>query len=365
MPTLGDLHQLQALPLKAKIVLSQQRIKEFYDGMGGRVFISFSGGKDSTVLLDLVHEYYPDVPVIFINTGLEYPEIQQFCRKKDVRFIRPRFSFGEVLTRYGYPIMTKEVAESIYYARRILNGENKYKHNRKTIQKRKELLGKRRYISSENGASVVVSKYNKTRWLKLAQNTDFLISSRCCFFMKKSDLGKLHRKENIYPYIGTMTEESTLRQLGWLKSGCNSFDEMYGSSRPLSFWREQDIIQYIKEKNLEYCPVYGDIVCEDGEYRFSGQSRTGCIFCGFGMYRGSKFDKFVELKKTHPRQYEYCLEGGQYIANPNYDPKAPEMDGDWVNWNPEKIWVPSKEGIGMKHVFDQVNSLYGSNFIRY
>jgi len=66
---------MQALPMIAKVRMSQQRIREWYDYFDGNVFISFSGGKDSTVLTHIVHEWYPDVPLVFCNTGLEYPEV--------------------------------------------------------------------------------------------------------------------------------------------------------------------------------------------------------------------------------------------------------------------------------------------------
>lgn len=122
MPDKSVLRQLQSLPLEAKIVLSKQRIKEWYEHFDGNVYVSFSGGKDSTVLAHLVHEMYPEVPLVFSNTGLEYPEVQQQARKWDAEFVRPKMSFSEVITTYGYPIISKEVAEAIYYARRIRGG---------------------------------------------------------------------------------------------------------------------------------------------------------------------------------------------------------------------------------------------------
>ena len=75
--------------------------------------------------------------------------------------------------------------------------------------------------------------------------------------------------------------------------------------------------------------------------------------------------RFQRLAKTHPKQYEYCMMGGQWVDNPDYDPTAPKYDDDWENWNPKKIWVPSKEGLGMKKVFDDCNQIYGKDFIRY
>lgn len=119
MPEKWVLRQYQSLPLRAKIGMTMTRIIEWYDHFGGDVCVSFSGGKDSTVLAHLVHDFYPDVPLVFANTGLEYPEIQSFARKMGAEFVRPKMRFDEVISTYGYPIISKENAEAIYYARRI------------------------------------------------------------------------------------------------------------------------------------------------------------------------------------------------------------------------------------------------------
>lgn len=109
-----------------------------------------------------------------------------------------------------------------------------------------------------------------------------------------------------------------------------------------------------------------DSLLDDGccKLQCTGCQRTGCIFCGFGAHL-DKEPRFVKLAKTHPKQYEYCMNGGQWVDNPKYDPTAPKYDGEWKNWNPKKIWVPSKVGLGMKHVFDECNQLYGKDFIKY
>lgn len=121
MRTALDLAEKQALPLDLKILLTQQRIREWVREYGvDGVVCSFSGGKDSTVLLHLVRELYPDVRAVFSNTGLEYPEIQRFAMSFDnVDIVRPKMRFDEVISTYGYPLISKEVAEAIYYARRI------------------------------------------------------------------------------------------------------------------------------------------------------------------------------------------------------------------------------------------------------
>lgn len=114
------LKELQALPLDRKIQISQARIIEWYQRWNGNVIVSFSGGKDSTVLLHLVRTIYPDVPAVFSNTGLEYGEIQRFVRSfPNVQIVAPKMRFDQVISKYGYPLIGKEVAEAIYYARRL------------------------------------------------------------------------------------------------------------------------------------------------------------------------------------------------------------------------------------------------------
>lgn len=427
MPSKSALLQYQAMPLSSKIVMTKNRIREWYDYFDGNVCVSFSGGKDSTVLANLVRQLYSDVPLVFSNTGLEYPEIQSFARKMGAEFIRPKMMFSEVISTYGYPIISKEVSEAIYYARRINRFDEEYrksiKQGEKTTEyfqrmlngvpgigkngevydyrktrseqtiKRFELFG--RYVEGsrektfdkaeeiadldikDEGKLQSNSPFNKKKWLPLCRDTQFKISHYCCSVMKKQPLGKYQRQTGRKPYLGTLAEESRMRTQAWIKNGCNTYEGKKKTSQPMSFWKEQDVLHYIKQNGIEIASVYGDIVSvDDSGYTYepilgidcklkcTGCERTGCIFCGFGVHL-DKEPRFVRLSKTHPKQYEYCLGGGQWVDNPDYDPVAPKMDGDWQNWNPKKIWVPSKQGLGMKKVFDDCNQIYGKDFIKY
>ena len=164
MPEKWVLKQLQSLPLIAKVRKSQLRIREWYEHYDGNVFVSFSGGKDSTVLAHLVHDMYPEVPLVFSNTGLEYPEIQSFARKMGAEFIRPKMMFSDVISRYGYPIISKEVAEAIYYARRIKNGGGGYKETDRTRQKLQALDACRDSVkTTENKRAKLNGEYLQNR----------------------------------------------------------------------------------------------------------------------------------------------------------------------------------------------------------
>ena len=117
--TKDDLRELQSKSLEEKIQISTARIIEWYESWDGQVYVSFSGGKDSTVLLDLVRRVYPDVPAVFSDTGLEFPEIREFIKSFDnVEWVKPKLTFTEVITKYGYPIISKNISNTIHGAKR-------------------------------------------------------------------------------------------------------------------------------------------------------------------------------------------------------------------------------------------------------
>lgn len=370
--TIEDLRLLQSMPLLAKVAMTKVRIHEWMvnSQLGiEKGIVSFSGGKDSTVLLHIARQLYPDIPAVFSNTGLEFPEIQSFVMKqKNVDIIRPKMQFMDVVRRFGYPLVSKEVAETVRTSRR--------KEGKDSKRGRGKLLGQ--LLDPEGNKS----EFNLDRWALLAQELPVVVSANCCGVMKKRPLKEYEKKTDTYAMVATMAEESRLRTQSWLAYGCNAFDAKRPLSKPMSFWTEQDVLQYIVANDVQIASVYGDVVAvdeHDNEYdprgtlipiescrlKCTGAKRTGCIFCGFGLHLEKGETRFQRLAKTHPRQYEYCIRGGQWVDNPDYDATLPAYDGEWKNWNPKKIFVPSKEGLGMGKVFDMVNEIYGKDLMRY
>ena len=366
---------MQSLPLEAKIRMTKDRISEWYqawtkyeiydeasgetrfeviDTRGhymeppmsdteyvvsaypGQVYVSFSGGKDSTVLKHIVDSMYDDVPALFVNTGLEYPEIQKFAMsQKNVVTIRPTMRFDEVVKKFGYPVISKRVAGYAYSARR--NPESQ----------------RARWLRGEDWTKFVAG--GKYAYLI---DAPFWSSARCCDVMNKAPAKRYQKETGRLPMTGSMTCESVNRADQWIKHGCNGFDMASPVSNPMSFWTEQDVLHYIKKYDVPYCSVYGEIRAKNGEEGVEGQmniidylnayepedelettgcNRTGCIFCAFGCTREQEPNRFQRLKETHPRQYNYCINGGEMV------------DG---------TWQPNKDGLGLGFVLDYIGVKY-------
>ena len=220
--TMDELRILQSLPLDIKIQKTRLRIREWINEYGeDGVYVSFSGGKDSTVLLDIVRKDYPNVPAVFVNTGLEYPSVRKFAESKDnVVTLRPKMNFREVVTKYGYPIIGKEVARNVGDVQR---------------------MGKNCFAYRMFDGSIKGSVYDKSSYIFLIQ-APFKISSKCCDCMKKAPLKRIKDKISM---TAQMAEESRQRMSQWIQHGCNAFNLKHPISNPMSFWTEQDVLTYI------------------------------------------------------------------------------------------------------------------------
>ena len=337
--TISDLYQMQSLPLKYKIIMTQQRIRGWYDHWDGNVYVSFSGGKDSTVLVDIIEKMgYTDIPLVFVDTGLEYPEIREFVRGgwgDRVVWLRPKITFKQVIEMYGYPFISKEVADTVKGAKK---GQ---------VSRIEKLLGT--YKMSDG----TLSHFNKKKWSFLL-DAPFEIDSYCCDVMKKQPTKRYETQSKRKPILAQLASESRKRTDAWLHTGCNAFESKRPQSNPMAFWTEQDVLLYIKQYNVPICSVYGDVVEDWGDtemvegqltmsdidgwedqgifdakrppLKTTGCQRTGCMFCGFGCYFDDD-NRFEQMRETHPKQYDYIMrptdQGGL-----NYKQVI-----DWINEN--------------------------------
>ncbi|MDR3093280.1 MAG: phosphoadenosine phosphosulfate reductase family protein [Bacteroidales bacterium] len=273
--TVEELKYRQSWSLEQKIDHAVGTVEFFLSQTGGKGYVSFSGGKDSTVLLDIVRRFVDkNIATVFCNTGNEYPEVVKFVRStENVTIIRPEIHIKQIIEKYGFPLISKEQSQYIRQA----------KHTNS------EKLRNIRLHGSINGIGKIAEKW------KFLIDAPFDVSEKCCYFLKKKPFAKFRKESGLYPVIGTMAGESRLRFQKWLKTGCNSFETNMAASYPISIWTEADIWAYIRKFNLPYSPVYD-----------TGIKRTGCVVCGFGCHiKGDR--RFYFLKENKPKIYEHFM----------------------------------------------------------
>lgn len=291
---MNELKLMQNYPLDIKIAKTKNRIREFYEYFDGEVYIAFSGGNDSLVMLHIIRSLYPDVTAVFVDTGVEFPEVRKFVKSFDnVVILKPEKNFSQIINECGYPVISKDVSNSIRLARKnIADG--------KVTERVKQFSG-----------SMRGSRFNKEKWRFLLES-NFKISEQCCDILKKKPFKKFEKETGLHGYIGVLASEGGVRLSGYLKTGCNNY--RFGNSKPLGFWTHQDILNYIKINNLNMCSVYGTLYFDEikNKLKVTGEKRTGCMGCLFGCHLEKSPNRFERMKYSHPHRYKYFIEKLNY-----------------------------------------------------
>ncbi len=277
------LNSLQNMSLQAKIVQTKYLIKEAVREFGlEKVYISYSGGRDSTVLSHIAKQLYPNILHIFSNTTNEYPETIQHIKwekeynNTNIITVLPVdkngdiWTFKRVVENYGFPMFSKRVANAI----------RTYQHALSTDTKNNSF------------------DYINRNFKKYIPYISFPISDKCCDKLKKEPLRRKAKELGLScSIIGIRASESYQRQNDWIKFGCNVFyKHKDNQSRPLAFWTDDDINEYISTYNVRLSKLYT-----------MGYTRNGCMYCGFGVHLEKEPNRYQRLKVTHPVQYTYLV----------------------------------------------------------
>ncbi len=345
------LNELQSYPLEIKEKLTMQRIREL--AREYPFYVSFSGGKDSEVAVHFTAKTlkrlgHDKMHVVQIMTGLEYNSVTQFVKpfcdrvSQEVGInvildvVYPKKNFIQVLQEEGYPLVSKEVSLCIYEARKGLeNGNGTYSYRLDALQGQKR----------RKDGTLSTFQMDKYRFLL---DAPFRISHHCCTYTKKQPAIEYEKRTGRIPLVGTQADESRLRKSQWLRHGCNAFDQKRPKSAPFSFWRQNDILEYLYKNKLPVAGAYGQILPIRGnmvgqgsifellgedspcQYCTTGCNRTGCLYCLFGIL--SDRNRILRLQKIEPHRTNFVLRGGAF-----------DRDG---------YWVPTKEGLGYAFILD-------------
>jgi len=329
-----QLRLYQSLPLETKIQMTKARIREWYNHFGGDVYVAFSGGKDSTVLLDLVWQDYPEVPAVFANTGNELESVLEFVRGYGDRvlWVEPQMTYEQVVAKYGYPVVSKRVSD---YVHRV-------KHTQSDQVRRRHLKGE-----NADGTPSPASKI-PTKWQHLLK-APFDTTTKCCGILKFGPTSEYAKATGRKPFVGTMAADSENRKNSYLNhGGCNAYDQQDQQSRPMAFWVEQDVLTYIRDRRLPVAGAYWGERCghpallkedEDGTLHTCGDSRTGCKFCLFGIHMEKGENRIQRLAYTEPESYRHAVEDLHYDKVMEYigvEWRPLDKEGNVLGYVPEK-----------------------------
>ncbi len=262
-----------------KIEISISRIKQFYEELKGNVYISFSGGLDSTVMLHLVRNIYPDILAVRVIEP-SYIELNKFIKEFDnVIQLKPDKSFYEIIKQYGYPIISKEISKNI----------SRYRNSNDEYVRKYRLYGIRK-DGTKGKIGVIPNKFH------YLVDAPFKISDRCCDIIKKKPINKFEKEKGLKPFVGIKAIDSNRRFQIILNKGCNSFIKKKEISYPLAFWNKYNIWRYIRDNKIEYCSLYD-----------KGENNLGCIFCLFGIHLDKKPNRIQRMYHLNRNSYNYCL----------------------------------------------------------
>ena len=294
----------------------------------GDIVLAFSGGKDSSYL---AYRYcqvvsglaeYKDRKHIFvfadttnetqnmkkhINSFIPYLR-EKFSLDIELQTVRPKEPWVTVTRKHGIPFPTKQVAASVRKIRKELDRLNiDFKDIEQYCVSTIEARDALRKLGFNNVSIYFLTGFSCKRgdfsqrfklpkkWHPLLwKECPVEVTEQCCILVKERPVASIGYK-NIM--TGEMAEESVAREGAYLKSGCNKvFPDGSVRSKPMGSMTEQGVLYGIKHYGIPICADYGEVISEDGKYRCTKASRTGCKLCGFGCHFDS--DRFERLQES-------------------------------------------------------------------
>lgn len=333
------------------------------------------GGLDSIILYIFLKKICNiDVPGVSASY-LEDKSIQRVHRAIGIINVPPLkredgtyWSKPKVIQEFGFPVISKEVAAKIEL---LQNPSEKNKTVRHAI------------ITGETGEYGGWQKDSRMklnhRWLKLFggyenenegcdfQKPDFLVSSKCCYYLKEKNCDDWGKEHNSVPYLGLMASEGGRRAKSLRMNGCNYFGASTIRSAPFTIFHRQDILTLALEMDEQWRngwkeefheqllregritenfvmsdslipEIYGTIEKKpDGTLYTTKAQRTGCSMCGFGIHMEKRPHRFDLLYESNPKEWDYLMFHMCKDADGNDYGWAKVLEYIGVGWDPTTI----------------------------
>lgn len=307
----------QEMPYDFKVKYAQVRAWEFYNECGKRgldCYVSV-GGLDSITLLFFLNSIGIHVPAVSVSS-LEDASIQRIHRELGVISLNPsmredgtRWTKQKLLQEFGFPVLSKEIARKIELL------QNPTPNNR-TIR--------HAIVTGETGP---YGGNKKNSRMKLAQKwlvkfgglendnegvnyhvAPFKVSAKCCYYLKEKPCADWAKEHNSVPYLGLMASEGGRREKALMLNGCNYFGKETIRSAPFAIFKTQDLLQLALDLNVPIPEIYGRIEKDSsGMLYTTGEKRTGCSMCGFGIQLEKRPHRFDRLRQRNIKEWDYWM----------------------------------------------------------
>lgn len=307
----------QKMPYDFKKSYARIRAWEFYNECAKRdlnCYVSV-GGLDSITLLLFLRSIGIDVPAVSVSS-LEDKSIQKIHKELGVISLKPAiredgtyWTKQKILQEFGFPVLSKEIAKKIEL---LQNPTEKNKTVRHAI------------ITGETGEQGGFQKNSRMKlsqkWLnKFAgyenenenvnyQIAPFKVSAKCCYYLKEKPCIDWAKENNSVPYLGLMASEGGRREKALMLNGCNYFGKGTIRSAPFAIFERQDLLQLAIDLDVPIPEIYGKIAKDDNDNLYTtGEQRTGCSMCGFGIQLEKRPHRFDRLKERNYKEWDYWM----------------------------------------------------------
>lgn len=278
------------------------------------------GGLDSITLYLFLRSIHIDAPGISVSI-LEDESIQRVHKelgierlKSAVRYVdedgrEHHWTKPQIIQEFGFPVLSKEIAAKVEL---LQNPSEKNKTVRHAIitgetgayggnQKNSRMKMSQKWLEKFGGYE------NETEGVNY-QVPPFLVSSKCCYYLKEKPCDIWAKEHNSVPFLGLMASEGGRRAKSLRVNGCNYFGASTIRSAPFAIFGRQDILQLALDLHVPVPEIYGQIVRDpDGTLRTTGAQRTGCSMCGFGIHMEKRPHRFDQLRQRNPKEWEYLM----------------------------------------------------------
>ncbi len=356
-----EMLQKQRVPYSIKVKMSEQRIRDFIeecDTRGYNYHVSV-GGLDSIVLAHLIERMGYDVPRVSAST-LEDISIQRVHKEMGCIVVAPLKSKIKILQEEGFPVLSKKIANKIDT---LAHPTEKNKTVRHAI------------ITGECGEQGHFATDSKMRlpmtYLKLFGGLDkegealgykkpnFAVSHKCCYYLKEAPCDNWAKEHNSVPFLGLMASEGGQRADALEENGCNYFGKTTARSCPFAFYYHSDVVHLAVDLGVHIPEIYGEVKTSkepnefgDYEYYTTGEQRTGCSMCGFGIQLESRPHRFDRLWERNPKEWEFWMmkcckheDGTEYGW-------GEVLDYIGIKWRDPAHWWLESEVADQRTIFD-------------